>query len=107
MNKLNVVAVTLVTVGLIPVGAGLLAQQPKRGGAGQRNGQSGQTTLTDMTPANPVIRAIVEARLATSSRNLRGRAWTNPAIECSIYRRHLGLVASLDGSAAASQPNDG
>ena len=66
MNKLNVVAVTLVTVGLIPVGAGLLAQQPKRGGAGQRNGQSGQTTLTDMTPANPVIRAIVEARLATA-----------------------------------------
>ena len=65
MNKLKLIAVTLVSFGILEVGAGLLAQQTKVG-PGERSEQPKQATRTGAAPLDPAIKALIEARLATA-----------------------------------------
>jgi hypothetical protein len=61
-----VIAVTLASVGILAGGAGLLAQQTKGGGAGQRGGEPGQPALKDPVSVDPEIRPLIEACVATA-----------------------------------------
>ena len=62
MTRRNVTAVTLVTIGILTAGAGLLAQQTGGRGAGRDPAAVDKGSAS----ADPTIRALIEARVATA-----------------------------------------
>jgi hypothetical protein len=57
--------VTLASVGILTVGAGLLAQQTKSS-AGQRHGEPGRPATKDIVSVDPAIKPLIESCVATA-----------------------------------------
>jgi hypothetical protein len=66
MTKLKVIAVTLASAGILTVGAGLLAQQSKGSGVGQRVGGPGEPATKDTVSVDPAIKPLIESCVATA-----------------------------------------
>ncbi len=108
MNKLKVTAVTLAAVGILEVGAGLPAQQTNGDGAGERVGEREQPAVKGVAPRDPAIKALIEARLATAREVFEHEmARLEQTLPLYIPGGLVGLVASLEGRAGASQAQAG
>ena len=66
MTNFKLVAVAVLFLGILTVGAGLLAQQTGGGDVGRRNAKPDQPAASGLAAIEPAVNALVKARLETA-----------------------------------------